>query len=277
MSAALAGILGAHSIRLVGADRSAEAVSGFDEALVADVSAPSAALVEAARAADLIVLALPLEPAEAALRWIGETARPGALVVETFSVKAPAAPLAALLPETIEFLGINPLFAPSLDWTGRPVLAVPYRGGEAAERFLGWIRGAGSSVATLSADAHDRMLARRQGAAHAALLAFGAALAADEGEVPLSFGPPPYQTLLMALSRIVFGDAHVYAEIQALNPDAAAVRADLVAALEAMNGDLDMVRRQVEALHALRPGLEEAKTACARLFEKPILPSGDES
>lgn len=256
---------------------------GFVEGILRfDITKPSVELFDAVAQADVVILAVPLATAEAALRNIKDHLRPGALVVETFSVKSPAAALVDLVPERNEFLGINPLFAPSLCWANRPVLATIHREGAASRKFIAWLKDAGADVATLSASTHDALLARRQGAAHAAIIAFGAVLMAeleatssvsDGVTAPLSFGPPPYQMMLMVLARVLHGDPHVYAEIQALNTDAIGVRGQLREALTVMDGSVDEVVAAIEAMDHLKECLDPVAEVCSALFQQPLLPN----
>jgi prephenate dehydrogenase len=284
MGCALSEVLSASGIRNIGVDLAAAPQSGFEplfagDILALDATKPSIELSDALAQADVVVMAIPLGVGEAALRNVSGHLRPGALIVETFSVKEPAAALAGLVLPGYEFLGINPLFAPSLRWANRPVLVVAHRNGPACQRFIAWLEAAGATTASISAADHDVLLARRQGAAHAAIIAFGAVLMAELGsaasgriEPPLSFGPPPYQLMLMLLARILDGDPHVYAEIQALNANAADVRAQLREALNKLDGSADNVAAAIEAMGPLKALLGPAAQACNALMQEPLLP-----
>lgn len=291
MGLALSEILDKAGVSSVGVDSAALSPSRVknkegkrvfvEDILRFDITKPSVELFDAVAQADVVILAVPLATAEAALRNIKDHLRPGALVVETFSVKSPAAVLVGLVPERNEFLGINPLFAPSLCWANRPVLVTTHREGPTSRKFVTWLKDGGAEVASLSASNHDALLARRQGAAHAAIIAFGAVLMAeleatssgsDGVTAPLSFGPPPYQMMLMLLARVLHGDPHVYAEIQALNRDALGVRAKLREALTVMDGSVDEVVAAIEAMDHLRERLDPVAEVCRALFQQPLLP-----
>ncbi len=287
MGLALKQLLSERSAEFVGVDllppgASEAPAAALDEPFAAfhicDASAPTPAVADAVATSDIVVLALPLAQAQAALAAIRSALRDGALVVETSSVKAPASELTEIVPDGVEFLGINPLFAPALDWSGRPVLVTPYRSGPMAAKFISWLRAAEADVAEVSPGDHDALLAKRQGAIHAAILAFGAVLAAEhshgsQDELPLHFGPPPYQLGLMLLARMLEASPHVYAEIQAMNSEAADVRAVLASALAGMDGSTADVTHFIEALSALKQPLEPAAKACDDLFRAgPLLP-----
>jgi len=81
-------------------------------------------------------------------------------------------------------------------------------------------------VVTVTADQHDRVSAASQALTHAAVIAFGAALA--ELDVDMAdldrMGPPPHTALLSLLARIASGTPEVYWDVQAANPYAPAAR-----------------------------------------------------
>ena len=84
----------------------------------------------------------------------------------------------------------------------------------------------GARVVTVTADQHDRVAAAAQALTHAAVIAFGAALA--ELDVDIAdldrMGPPPHTALLSLLARIASGAPEVYWDVQAANPYAPAAR-----------------------------------------------------
>ena len=169
------------------------------------------------------MLAVPEQVALAALPSLRTS---GALVVDTLSVKSRMDAAIADAGREGEFLGLNPMFRPSLGPRGRAVIAVPYVDGPQSARFLDIVRSWGASVAVMDADRHDRLAAATQVLTHASVLAFGVALAelgvsADE---LIAVAPPPHRTLLALLARIAGGEPEVYWDVQAGNPHAGATR-----------------------------------------------------
>ena len=107
-------------------------------------------------------------------------------------------------------------------------------------------------------------------------LAIGSLLKAEReknggGNVPLSFGPPPYQLMLMILARLVHGDPHVYADIQALNNNAVTVRTELRSALAQLDGSYEDVTNLIKSLDTLQSALSEVDKSCHALFQAPLL------
>ena len=245
-----------------------------DSASGADITAPDALLAAELALADVGVLAGPEPVALRALGPVAAVLSPGALVVDTLSVKSRYAAAATTVRSDVELLGLNPMFAPSLGFPGRPVAAVELGGGPRTEELLDLLTGAGARVVRVTADRHDRLAAASQALTHAAVLSFGAALAeldvtADE---LAALAPPPHATLLALLARIAGGTPEVYWDVQSANPFAETARdalragtATLAAAVGAGEAEF------TDLLSALRSVLGDRLPGygalCARMFQ----------
>jgi len=205
-------------------------VVGVDLAgeLQGDATDPDQRVLTVVQRAGCVVLSLPEAAALTAIdRLLGELA-PGALLVDTLSVKTPVA--TRIDRDDIEVLSLNPLFAPDLGFRGQNVAAVEIRPGPRSRALIAELGRAGATVLTVSADEHDRRAALTQVATHAALLAYGRCLVAA-GHDP-AFSTPPQRALLALVARVVTHDPEVYRRIQVDNPHARAMRAALTSALE---------------------------------------------
>jgi prephenate dehydrogenase len=241
--------------------------------LRADVTAPGPYLRRELAAADVVVLALPEPVALRSVAVVAAAMRPGALLTETLSVKTHVA--AALRATSgVETLGLNPMFAPSLGFTGRAVAAVSDRDGPRTAAFLELLQGAGASVVRVGADEHDRLVAVTQVLTHASVLAFGLALDGMDVDVDstVAVAPPPYTTLLALLARISGGQPEVYWDVQEANPYAAQARAALGEGLHRLSrivasGDADAFGVALKAA-SQRLGAASAPHAelCGELF-----------
>ncbi|MBK7904607.1 MAG: prephenate dehydrogenase [Proteobacteria bacterium] len=165
-----------------------------------DICNPSQQTLLLIESADLVILATPEEVAVASLGAVLPRMKQGSLLVDTLSVKTRIAQALAGIASQAELLGINPMFAPSLGFAGRSVVAVPYSAREQADAFLEFIRSQGSDVVRLSAEEHDRACAALQVATHAAVLSFGIALRAVNYDLTNAarIAPPPHRTLVVA-------------------------------------------------------------------------------
>ena len=194
-----------------------------------DISDPGAEVTDLVRAADAVLLSVPEPVALVAIGRLAGALRPDALIADTLSVKTtvvPALRAAAMVAGEAEALSLNPMFAPSLGFAGHPVASVVVRDGRRGRALRDLIEQWGARVVTVTADQHDRVAAAAQALTHAAVIAFGAALA--ELDVDIAdldrMGPPPHTALLSLLARIASGAPEVYWDVQAANPYAPAAR-----------------------------------------------------
>lgn len=206
-----------------------------------DITSPSSKLRADLAQADLVVLAVP-EPV--ALRAIAEVAAqcdPGAVIVDTTSVKSRITPLLQSALGDRQAVSINPMFAPSLGLAGGSIAAVVGRDGPGVRELLELLSRTGAKVVTMTADEHDRLSAVTQALTHASILAFGLALLDLDGEKDAAamIAPPPHVTMLAMLSRMSAAAPEVYWDVQEANPHSAAARAALDRAVTFIN---DMVR-----------------------------------
>ncbi len=244
--------------------------------ILSDATAPDNEVLQCVNSAEVVIISLPIDLFSKTLHAIKDYISSDSLLVETLSVKVPPEAYIELLPYGTEYLGINPLFAPSLDWKDRPVLAVPHKDGPRSREFLEWLAVSGAQFATIPAIDHDKVLARRQGATHAAALALGALLQNEQNldmatNIPLAFGPPPYQLLLMILTRILNSDPHIYADIQTLNDNASVVREELRKALSKLDGSYEDVIGFIESMKSLNSPLSEVSDSTSALFSTTFL------
>lgn len=229
VGAAVSALLAGAGRVVRGADRVPHgAEPGGRVPLLADACSPDAALAEAVRASSCVVLCLPDGTLPAAIDQILPLLAPGALLVETGSVKTPVAGRLLRSRDDVELVGINPMFSPEVGFAGQDVAAVVLRGGPRWSAFLDVVAGAGARVVELTAEEHDRQTALAQATVHAAILCFGAVVD-DAGGVRVS--TPPQRALMELVDRVTSRDPAVYWHIQIDNPAAAQARHALGRAL----------------------------------------------
>jgi 4-amino-4-deoxyprephenate dehydrogenase len=193
-----------------------------------NVGDPSAEVTDLVRTADAVLLSVPEPAALVAIDRLAPALRPDALIADTLSVKSTVVPALRAAAEAAgaEALSLNPMFAPSLGFAGHPVASVVVRDGQRGRALHDLIEQWGARVVTVTADQHDRVAAASQALTHAAVIAFGAALA--EMDVDITdldrIGPPPHTALLSLLARIASGAPEVYWDVQAANPYAPEAR-----------------------------------------------------
>lgn len=235
-----------------------------------DATTPDGELADALGNASIVVLALPESVLLSALPACARSA-PSALLVETASVKGPLETVKARLGQ--EVLGVNPMFAPSLGFEGRPVAVTRHRAGEATVAFEALLRIRGARLVVLEADRHDRLAASLQALTHAAVLAFADALVQSEEplDVLLTLAPPPFRTMLMLASRITNQNAETYWDIQAANSHAGEARRRLREGATRYDAEPGGMSRDAfaEWIERIRQGLGDTsalEAQCARMF-----------
>jgi prephenate dehydrogenase len=212
-------------------------VKDFDSFTVGDVMRPSPSARDAWRESHVVVISLPHEPALEAIRAVVPLVSKRALVVDTLSVKTPVTEILTATPAECEYLSINPMFAPSLGFTGQKVVAIPYHSGDGAARFMRMMEGFGAGVVQMGAEEHDRACAVMQTATHAMLIALGQVVR-DAGfsvDDLIKIAPPPHLMSLGLIARILSAAPEVYWDIQRDNPFAGELRQQLAAALSELD------------------------------------------
>jgi prephenate dehydrogenase len=241
--------------------------------LAIDILNARAEALQPLSACDLVILATPEHVAIEALESIAGVVDPGALLVETLSVKTGFARQVSTTDIRCECLGVNPMFAPDLGFHGNSVIATPHRAGARSGPFQQLMSDHGARVVVMTPDDHDRACASLQVATHAAILGFGHALLAAgyDARVMTEIMPPPHRTLLALLSRLLAGEPAVYHDIQVANPHARMMREQLRQAQLELDSIVDAgpeaFARELEALRGLLATSDlDFAALCARLF-----------
>ena len=228
---------------VTGADR--DDAAGFDVPVDAytsvDLPAVNPSFAERLSAADLAVFCVPEAALVPALGAIGTAMRPEALAMDIVSVKSAIASAVAEWPDAAPaYLGIHPMFGPSADFAGRTVALVPLRPGSNGDAMRALIAGWGCETPVLTAREHDRVTALVQALPHAALLAFGRAIA--NAGVPVdalsAMATPILRAMLALLVRVAGRDRLTHWSIQTTNGEATAARASLAASLAALDAQV---------------------------------------
>ena len=158
---------------------------------------------------------------------------PGALWVDTLSVKTEICQRLEGANKSIEILSVNPMCAPSLSLIGQNVAVVEISKGRLGVRFERLLSTWGARLIRLTAQEHDHNAALVQAATHAAILAFGLALRRSNYDIQEAWlmSTPPHRLLLWLLRRIVSGSAETYWDIQAANPYSSGLRDQMASSI----------------------------------------------
>jgi prephenate dehydrogenase len=196
----------------------------------ADIAQPTGRVLAELGEADLVVLAVPERVALTCIASVAEALKPGALLAETLSVKSRVTEVVRTEAPLAEVVGLNPMFAPSLGMAGKPVAAIVTRDGPRTHELFRLLGAWGGRVIRMEAEEHDRVVTAVQVLTHAAVMAFGFALAELEVDIEdlTAVATPPHAMMLALLARIVSGTPEVYWDVQSANPNAPDAREALM-------------------------------------------------
>lgn len=188
---------------------------------------------ELLKAATIIIFALPEDVAMRGLECFAGQIPSIKVIVNTCSVQAPFQRRAEELFPTVASVGINPMFAPTLDCTGRPVVLCERRESEAGNRLATLLQAHAMRVTRLPPDEHDQVMAVCQALPHAAILAFAFALRRSGCDMDTlqAVAPPPMKTMLSLVARILHNAPAIYWDIQKHNSAGQRQRDQLSASL----------------------------------------------
>ncbi|WP_242215253.1 prephenate dehydrogenase dimerization domain-containing protein [Bacillus cereus group sp. BfR-BA-01383] len=241
-----------------------------------DITAPTPHAISFIEKADMVMLALPENIALQAVAIVGEKMKKAALLVHTLSVQVPIATKIGVLEMPLEVVGLNPMFAPNLSIVGRPVAVIVQNSGPRADKLIQLLLTWGGSVVQLDAEEHDQLVAAMQALTHAAVFAFGLALADLDVDIVKmsSLAPPPHATLLALLARISSGTPEVYWDIQSANLQASTARITLLRAVDRLSAAMKDKYAFIDVMHEAREVLGNELTLyqelCSHIFNESL-------
>lgn len=204
----------------------------LDARLARSLGAAPATLARAC-AQDVVVLCVPMAAFEATVRRVGTLVRPGALVIDTCSVKGrPVAAMKRWLPKSVSLLATHPNFGPDSaadSLKGRTIVLCRVRMADAGYRTAKRaLERKGLTVVELTPREHDRRMASSLVLTHfigRALVAYGAKTTGVDTE--------GYKRLLRILETVQNDSWQLFEDMNRFNAFAAPMRRRFIAALKA--------------------------------------------
>lgn len=175
---------------------------------------------EAAAAADVVVISVPIEHTERVIREVGPHVRPEALLMDVTSIKD--APVRAMLESTAaSVVGTHPMFGPSVHTLqGQRMVVCRARGDVWADWVVRTFAARGLSVTETTPAQHDRVMSVVQVLTHFQTQVQGITLA--RLGLPLAetlpFTSPAYLLELYVAARHFAQDPALYGPIEMRNP-----------------------------------------------------------
>lgn len=189
---------------------------------------------EAAAAADITVVSVPIDHTVDVIREVGPHVRPDALLMDVTSIKA--APVAAMLEYSAgSVLGTHPMFGPSVHTLqGQRVVVCRARGDAWADWMEQALTARGLVVTETTAEQHDRAMAIVQVLTHFQTQVLGLTLArlGVPLEETMPFTSPAYLLELYVAARHFAQDPGLYGPIEMRNPRTGEVTAAFASAVD---------------------------------------------
>ncbi len=182
---------------------------------------------EAAAAADVTVISVPIEITEAVIREVGPYVPPHALMMDVTSIKE--APMSAMLDSTTaSVVGTHPMFGPGVHTLqGQRVVLCRGRGDAWADWLAQTLSSRGLVITESTPAQHDRAMSVVQVLTHFQTQVLGLTLAklGVPLEETLGFTSPAYLLELYVAARHFAQDPALYGPIEMRNPRSAEVTA----------------------------------------------------
>ena len=194
-------------------------------------------LALAVKAADVVLICVPMGSAVAVASQVAPLMRPDALLGDINSLKLEICEAMGRLAEC-EVLGLHPMFGPTVDSLLRQKVVVcdvkPGPLGKWLREELGRL---GADLVESDPLTHDRMMAVVQVLVHFNTMVTGEALRRSGASVQesLAFTSPIYRLELAFVGRMFAQDPHLYAEILMRNPVGGEMRAHFLAAAQSVD------------------------------------------
>lgn len=219
------------------------------EVTVSDISAAKADKVaselhisakpatEAAKQADLILIAVPISKTPIVLTNVAKIAGKGALLADVTSVKADVVDAMKKIKTDIELVSLHPLFGSGASSIkGKDIIAVPVRPGERYSELKRALSKMGAKITEMDADTHDRIMAIIQCMSHFVLLAYLRSMKSMKKLKQIDkIRTPIFSALTNLAKTVLMGNPDVQGEIQLQNKYARVVRNSMVEACRSLD------------------------------------------
>ncbi len=202
---------------LIGVSSASSLAAGLEAGAISE----TASLEDAAKQADLIYLATPVDRIIETLAIIGPMARPDALITDAGSTKVAIVAAAAQHVKHAEFVGGHPMAgkesrgASNADgnlFRGRPYVLEP-AGGSKVDEFRDWITRMGAKIVEMTPERHDATVALTSHLPQLLSTTLAAMLAAEENRGLADV----YGSGLLDMTRLALSPADLWSSILQTN------------------------------------------------------------
>lgn len=168
-----------------------------------------------------------------------------ACLIDTLSVKCRVVGEIVNSDCNFEYLSINPLFGPSLGFSGQVVAQVGFNAGSKSYEFQRMVQGEGGSFIRCSAEEHDMLASLTQSLVHMLAMVFGRVLdlCDEKGGLVNSMATPPFKVMKSLRERMAYNSPDSYYSIQVDNQYSEVIRELVLKATSEFNFDLSSMSR----------------------------------
>ena len=176
---------------------------------------------ELARICPIVITAVPMGVSGEVIGKIGPLMDRGSLLMDLGSLQAPAVRL-MMEASSSEVIGMHPLFGPDVSsLSGQNIVLCPGRG----EKWLAWLKAfledGEARVSVIDPDKQDEIMALVQGLNHLNTILMGLVLrgSGSDSSALDGFSTPLFRRKAEIVEKVFRGNARLYAELIALNPN----------------------------------------------------------
>lgn len=223
---------------------------------------------EAAKDADVIIVAVPIAVTLEVIHEIGPEISDDALFCDVTSVKKK--PVEAMKDYSGEVLGMHPMYAPSNPVEGQKIVLCPEKGKKWTEMEEFW-KQKGADIHITDPESHDEAMSLVQGLIHFSELVVAETIRKSgiDGEEMSNYSSPVYQLITDLTARMLNQKPGLYGSIQAENPENIRIREKFIESAEDIRqliGDEEAFGQKFEEL-GKEFNLEEAQGRTDNVIE----------
>ncbi len=226
--------------------------------------------IEAASAAEVVILAVPIDVTPQIIQEVAPQIQKGALLVDVTSVKEePAQIMHQQAPDGVEVLPTHPMFGPRVrSLEGQVVVLTPKEEGKWYPLVVDFLEKEQARVLITTPENHDRMMSIVQGLTHFAYISVASAIEKMQVDVKESrkFASPIYSLMLDMIARIVAQNPYLCYSIQTQNRYIPEVHETLFSTFQELKSMVDGKNQDgfVKAMSSAAKHLDDLEAALGR-------------
>lgn len=168
---------------------------------------------------DIVIVSVPIRETAKVIRSVRRLLKPGALLADFTSLKSE--PLKEMLKadKKVGVLGMHPLFGPTVSSIKEQnIVFCPGRSNRWTKFLKNIFAKNGAKIISMTADEHDKQMAVVQALTHFTNIVFARVAGNNKITISNNVSTPVFRAQMQNASRVLNGDASLYADIELRNP-----------------------------------------------------------